>query len=52
MFLATEADPKAWGAGLSGSPIIAFKDAPERSIVFLIPVEQWSDGTPATADGH
>ncbi|HMH05947.1 MAG TPA: hypothetical protein VK579_04620 [Terriglobales bacterium] len=52
MFFAPETDPKVWGAGLSGSPIIAFKDVPERLTVFLIPVERWSDGAPAPADGH
>jgi hypothetical protein len=52
MFFATETDPKVWGAGLSGSPIIAFNDTPERLTVFLIPVERWSDGTPAPAEGR
>jgi hypothetical protein len=52
MFFVPETDPKVWGAGLSGSPIIAFKDVSERLTVFLIPVERWSDGAPAPADGH
>jgi hypothetical protein len=52
MFFVPETDPKVWGAGLSGSPIIAFKDVPERLTVFLIPVERWSDGAHAPADGH
>ena len=40
---------KSWGAGLSGSPVIAFEDPPERLTVFLVPVVKWSDGT---ADSH
>jgi len=40
---------KSWGAGLSGSPIFAFEDPPERLTVFLVPVVKWSDGT---ADSH
>lgn len=40
-------DPRAWGAGLAGSPVIAFKDTQERLTVFLIPVAKWSDGTAA-----
>jgi len=49
MFFAPLTDPAAWGADLSGSPILAFngKDNPEPITVFLIPVGQWSDGTPA-----
>lgn len=49
MFFVPGTDPKLWGANVSGSPIIAFKDVSERLTVFLIPVEQWSDGTPAPA---
>jgi hypothetical protein len=52
MFFAPLTDPAAWGADLPGSPVIAFKDTPERVTVFLIPVGQWSDGTAAPADVH
>jgi hypothetical protein len=45
MFFVSQADPAAWGAGLPGSPIIAFNDTWEHLTVFLIPVRQWSDGT-------
>ena len=44
MFFAPLTDPMAWGAS-HGSPIIAFKDDPNRLTVFLIPVRNWSDGT-------
>ena len=46
MFFASQADPAAWGADLPGSPIFAFHDTWEHLTVFLIPVRQWSDGTP------
>jgi hypothetical protein len=52
MFFAPLTDPAAWGAGLPGSPVIAFKDTPERLTVFLIPVGQWSDGTAAPTDAR
>ena len=52
MFFVDETDPKNWGAGFSGSPMIAFEDAAERLTVFLVPVGRWSDGTPAPADEH
>lgn len=45
MFFVSQADPAAWGAGLPGSPIIAFNDTWERLTTFLVPVREWSDGT-------
>jgi len=45
MFFVSQADPAAWGAGLSGSPIIAFNDTWEGLTTFLVPVRVWSDGT-------
>lgn len=52
MFFAPLTDPAAWGADLPGSPVLAFKDTPERLTVFLIPVGEWSDGTAAPTDAH
>jgi hypothetical protein len=52
MFFVPETDPRVWGAGLSGSPIIAFTGSPEGVTVFLVPLEQWSDGTPAPSGHH
>ena len=52
MFFLPETDPKSWGASLVGSPVIGFHNATERLTVFLLPVEQWSDGTPASDKGH
>jgi hypothetical protein len=45
MFFVSQADPAAWGAGLPGSPIMAFNDTWEHLTTFLVPVRQWSDGT-------
>src|SRR5215475_10077275 len=51
MFFTPAVDPAAWGANLPGSPMIA-SDRGENLTVFLVPVRQWSDGTPAPATGH
>lgn len=45
MFFASQTDPAVWGADLPGSPIIAFNDTWESLTTFLVPVQQWSDGT-------
>jgi hypothetical protein len=47
MFFEPSTAPEAWGANLKGSPVMAFKDSPEGVTVFLVPVEEWSDGTAA-----
>ena len=46
MFFVSQTDPAAWGADLPGSPILSFNDTRERMTTFLVPVRQWSDGTP------
>jgi hypothetical protein len=45
MFFVSQTDPAAWGAGVKGSPIFAFNDKWEDLTIFLVPVQQWSDGT-------
>ena len=45
MFFVPSTDPAAWGAGLPGSPVLAFKDSAEQQTVFLVPVSTWSDGS-------
>jgi hypothetical protein len=45
MFFVSQTDPATWGAGVQGSPILAFSDKWEGLTVFLVPVRQWSDGT-------
>src|SRR5579863_1000860 len=54
MFYVPLTDPAIWGAGSPGSPVVAaFTDTPEHHTVFLVPVSNWSDGSPATpADDH
>jgi hypothetical protein len=46
MFFVSQADPAAWGADLPGSPVIAITGTWEHLTTFLVPVRQWSDGTP------
>jgi hypothetical protein len=40
----------SWGANLDGSPVLLDTDhrqGPEPETIFLVPVDNWSDGTPA-----
>jgi hypothetical protein len=41
----------SWGANLDGSPVVLDTDhhvpGPEPEIIFMVPVDHWSDGTPA-----
>jgi hypothetical protein len=46
MFFFSGTAPAAWGSNLPGSPIFAFDEAWEHMTVFLVPVREWSDGTP------
>jgi hypothetical protein len=48
MFYFSLTDPATWGAGLSGSPIMAMSDAQEHVTTFVIGVQRWADGT----EGH
>ena len=44
-----------WGADVPGSPVLLnpqFNGAPERVTEFMIPVSEWSDGTPASTEDH
>jgi len=45
MFYFSQTDPAIWGAGLPGSPILAFSDTREHVTTFVIAVQRWSDGT-------
>src|ERR1700731_1105448 len=51
MFFTPLTDPAAWGAGLPGSPVLAFKGS-EGMTIFLVPVVKWSDGTAASGGEH
>jgi len=50
-FVAGDAE-KTWGANLPGSPVLAANDPEERATIFLVVVDNWSDGTPAPQDMH
>jgi hypothetical protein len=55
MFYVPLTDAVTWGAGVPGSPVLLnphFNGAPEPVTEFMIPVSEWSDGTPADTDGH
>jgi hypothetical protein len=48
MFHIPKTDGASWGANLDGSPVaLAPRALPEPETIFLVPVAQWSDGTPA-----
>jgi len=50
MFYTPQTDPKGWGAGLPGLPMIGFEHADEHLTIFIVAVGRWSDGTPASSD--
>jgi hypothetical protein len=56
MFYVPLKDAKTWGADAPGSPVLLnthFNGAPEPVTEFMIPVAEWSDGTPAPGyEGH
>ena len=45
MFWAERTEPRSWGAGIAGSPMIGGEEIPGRLTVFMVPVGKWSDGT-------
>jgi hypothetical protein len=46
MFFVPKVGPEAWGANLSGVPVMGGESGSEPVSVFFIPVATWSDGTP------
>jgi hypothetical protein len=57
MFYVAVKDANTWGAGAlsSGLPILLaphFNGNPEPVTEFIVPLAEWSDGTPAGAGGH
>ncbi len=44
MFFVPHTEPGAWGADLPGSPLMGSKDSEARMTVFMIKVNEWSDG--------
>jgi hypothetical protein len=49
MFFYSDIDPAIWGANLPGSPVIGIADPLAHLTQFVIPVEKYSDGTPASS---
>ncbi|MFZ0646032.1 MAG: hypothetical protein WAM25_22970, partial [Candidatus Acidiferrales bacterium] len=47
MFFVSDIDAATLGANVTGSPLLASPDKPDRLTVILIPVGKWSDGTAA-----
>jgi hypothetical protein len=57
MFYVPVKDAKTWGAGARGTdfPILLaphFNGDPEPVTEFIVPVPEWSDGTPVSTDHH
>ena len=47
MFFYSNFDPASWGANLPGSPVLGMEDTVNHLTEFAMPVQHWSDGTPA-----
>ena len=53
MFFYSDTDPAIWGANQPGSPVIAIADPlVEHLTQFVIPTQQWSDGTEYQGPSH
>ena len=48
MFFYSDTDPEIWGANLPNSPVMGFADPLFHLTQFVIPVEKFSDGSPAS----
>jgi hypothetical protein len=48
MWYVRDDSAKSWGANLPGVPVIAGSVPEDRMTVFMVGVNHWSDGTPAT----
>jgi hypothetical protein len=50
MFHLPRVGAASWGANLDGSPVVFDSDhhqGPEPETIFMVPVDHWSDGSPA-----
>ena len=50
MFFLPHLDTPVFGGNLAGSPVIVSQGDPDTGTVVIVPVRNWSDGTPAPAD--
>jgi hypothetical protein len=48
MFFEPHTNTAAWGAGLTGSPVMASESAPDEATVFYVVLSTWSDGSPVS----
>jgi hypothetical protein len=52
MFFVARTDSGAWGANLSGSPVMDAQDDHDPTTTFFVLVPKWSDGTSAVMEKH
>jgi len=55
MFYALKSDGTPWGENLTDSPVFLnrqFDNSPEPLTCYIVGVSNWSDGKPASMDGH
>jgi hypothetical protein len=52
MFFLPLTEPAAWGANFPGSPVLGEQNPADHHTLFLIPLDKWSDGTPASSSNH
>ena len=53
MFFVPYSNVSDWGAGQAGSPVVGeFVAKVEQFTLYLVPVGEWSDGTPDHEGGH
>lgn len=52
MFHIPNASAASWGANLPGSPVLLIPPGPEPESIFLVPLDHWSDGSPAAGHQH
>jgi hypothetical protein len=55
MFHLPRTDAASWGANLDGSPVVldtSHREWLEPETIFMVPVDHWSDGTPAETHQH
>jgi hypothetical protein len=52
MFFVPLKDSTTWGANLPGSPVLATDDPEDRLTIFMVQVDEWSDGTAYPIDKY
>ncbi len=52
MFFQAHAPLSDWGANLPGSPLLGQENGASEATVLFVTVAAWSDGSPASQDGH